>query len=135
MDRLSPAKRSWNMGRIKNKNTEPEVIVRRLLHNQGFRFRLHTKNLPGSPDIVLPKYKTVIFVHGCFWHRHSHCADATTPKTRTDFWESKFLENINRDKKNHAALLATGWKVLIVWSCEVRNTSQLLMRLTEEILG
>ena len=90
--------RSRNMSAIKSKNTKPEIAVRKLLHSMGYRFRLHRKDLPGSPDIVLPKYKTVIFVHGCFWHRHENCKYASTPKTRQEFWEAKFRENINRDK-------------------------------------
>ena len=100
--------RSRNMSAIKSKNTKPEIIVRKLLHSMGYRFRLHKKDLPGSPDIVLPKYKTVIFVHGCFWHRHHNCKFATTPKTRTEFWENKFKENIERDIKNQNKLKNLG---------------------------
>ena len=113
--------RSRNMSAIKSKNTKPEIAVRKLLHSMGYRFRLHSKNLPGSPDIVLPKYKTVIFVHGCFWHRHENCKYASTPKTRQEFWNKKFNENILRDKKNLEILSSLGWKIIIIWECEIRN--------------
>ncbi|MEE1573813.1 MAG: DNA mismatch endonuclease Vsr, partial [Candidatus Neomarinimicrobiota bacterium] len=98
MDRLTKEKRSWNMSRIKGKDTKPEIIVRSILHKAGFRFRLNRKDLPGKPDIVLPKYKSVILVHGCFWHRHPRCKYACTPKSRVKFWQKKFSENIERDK-------------------------------------
>ncbi len=113
--------RSRNMSAIKSKNTKPEIKVRKVLHSMGYRFRLHSKNLPGSPDIVLPKYKTVIFVHGCFWHRHQNCKYASTPKTRQEFWNKKFNENINRDKINQENLSSKGWKIIIIWECEIRN--------------
>ena len=117
--------RSRNMSAIKSKNTKPEIAVRKLLHSMGYRFRLHRKDLPGSPDIVLPKYKTVIFVHGCFWHRHQNCKYASTPKTRQEFWEAKFRENINRDKLNQENLSSKGWKIIIVWECETKNIENL----------
>ena len=113
--------RSRNMSAIKSKNTKPEIKVREILHSMGYRFRLHRKDLPGSPDIVLPKYKTVIFVHGCFWHRHENCKYASTPKTRQEFWEAKFRENINRDKLNQENLSSKGWKIIIVWECEIKD--------------
>ena len=113
--------RSRNMSAIKSKNTKPEIKVRKVLHSMGYRFRLHSKDLPGSPDIVLPKYKTVIFVHGCFWHRHENCKYASTPKTRQEFWNKKFNENILRDKKNLEILSSLGWKIIIIWECEIRN--------------
>ena len=113
--------RSRNMSAIKSKNTKPEIAVRKVLHSLGYRFRLHGKDLPGSPDIVLPKYKTVIFVHGCFWHRHQNCKYASTPKTRKDFWEAKFRENINRDKKHQENLSSMGWKIIIVWECAIKD--------------
>ena len=113
--------RSRNMSAIKSKNTKPEIAVRKLLHSMGYRFRLHRKDLPGSPDIVLPKYKTVIFVHGCFWHRHENCKYASTPKTRQEFWEAKFRENINRDKLNQENLSSKGWKIIVVWECEIKD--------------
>ena len=121
--------RSMNMSAIKSKNTKPEIKVRKVLHSMGYRFRLHRKDLPGSPDIVLPKYKTVIFVHGCFWHRHKNCKYASTPKTRQEFWEAKFRENINRDKLNQENLSSKGWKIIIVWECEIKDKDFDLNRL------
>ena len=121
--------RSRNMSAIKSKNTKPEIAVRKLLHSMGYRFRLHRKDLPGSPDIVLPKYKTVIFVHGCFWHRHENCKYASTPKTRQEFWEAKFRENIKRDKLNQENLSSKGWKIIIVWECEIKDKDFDLNRL------
>ena len=122
-------KRSRNMSAIRSKNTKPEIAVRKLLHSLGYRFRLHRKDLPGSPDIVLPKYKTVIFVHGCFWHRHQNCKYASTPKTRQEFWNKKFNENINRDKINQENLSSKGWKIIIVWECEIKDQDFDLNRL------
>ena len=122
-------RRSRNMSAIKSKNTKPEIAVRKLLHSMGYRFRLHRKDLPGSPDIVLPKYKTVIFVHGCFWHRHQNCKYASTPKTRQEFWNKKFNENINRDKINQENLSSKGWKIIIVWECEIKDQDFDLNRL------
>ena len=121
--------RSRNMSAIKSKNTKPEIKVRKVLHSMGYRFRLHSKDLPGSPDIVLPKYKTVIFVHGCFWHRHENCKYASTPKTRQEFWNKKFNENINRDKINQENLSSKGWKIIIVWECEIKDKDFDLNRL------
>ena len=121
--------RSRNMSAIKSKNTKPEIKVRKVLHSMGYRFRLHSKNLPGSPDIVLPKYKTVIFVHGCFWHRHQNCKYASTPKTRQEFWNKKFNENINRDKINQENLSSKGWKIIVVWECEINDKDFDLSRL------
>ena len=122
-DHLSPDRRSWNMSRIKGKNTKPEILVRKFLHGNGYRFRIHRKDLPGKPDIVLPKYKVVVFVHGCFWHRHKNCKYSSSPKTHTEFWEEKFRRNVERDKQNIADLESLGWKVLVVWECEVKNGS------------
>ena len=121
MDIYSKEKRSWNMSRIKSKDTTPERIVRSFLHRNGFRFRLHVKDLPGKPDIVLPKYKTVIEVRGCYWHRHEGCKDATTPSTNTDFWQKKFADNVARDKRTEQELKALGWNVIVVWECEICN--------------
>ena len=123
------ASRSKNMSAIKSKNTKPEVEVRKLLHSMGFRFRLHKKDLPGSPDIVLPKYKTVIFVHGCFWHRHRNCKYASNPKTRVEFWNKKFKDNIERDIKNQEKLKSLGWKLKIIWECETKNNDKLREKL------
>ena len=120
--------RSRNMSAIKSKNTKPEITLRKLLHSMGYRFRLHRKDLPGSPDIVLPKYKTVIFVHGCFWHRHENCKYASTPKTRQEFWNKKFKENINRDNLNQANLSLKGWKIIIIWECQLKGDKKKLIR-------
>lgn len=125
MDTLSKEKRSWNMSRIKAKDTKPELFVRSLLHRMGYRFRLHQKNLPGRPDIVLKKYRTVIFVHGCFWHRHTGCKFAYNPKSRQEFWQNKFSENKARDKKNCLELEKLGWKVQVIWECEIDNIERL----------
>jgi len=133
LDKLSPEKRSWNMSRICNKNTKPELLVRSLLHRLGFRFRLHRKDLPGKPDIVLPKHKTVIEVRGCFWHRHQGCKDASTPKTNTEFWETKFLNTVNRDKNNIEQLKKLGWNTIVVWECETANINKLTNKLTSAL--
>ena len=111
------------MSRIKGKNTKPEMLVRRFLHAQGFRYRLHDKKLPGKPDIVLPKYHTVIFVHGCFWHGHEHCKYYVVPKTRTEWWLNKINVNIANDEKAMVALKALSWKVINIWECELKPTT------------
>ena len=120
-DKHSKETRSYNMSMIKGKNTKPEMLVRRYLHARGFRYRLHTKNLPGKPDIVLPKYKTAIFVHGCFWHGHEGCKYFVTPKTNTDFWLNKINGNITNDNKVLVALKKEGWKIIVVWECELKK--------------
>lgn len=125
MDIISKEKRSWNMSRIRSKDTKPEKIVRSLLHRMGYRFRLHVKDLPGKPDIVLPKYKTVIFVHGCFWHRHKGCKYAYTPKSRIEFWEKKFADNIARFKIVKNELTHLKWKVVVIWECEIKSNEKL----------
>lgn len=107
------------MSGIRGTNTRPEIAVRRYLHVRGFRYRLHAKNLPGKPDIVLPKYRTVILVHGCYWHRHEGCRYATTPSTRRDFWLKKFQENVERDRRIRRKLKSLGWRVLVIWECEI----------------
>ena len=117
------------MRRVRPKDTKPELTVRRLLHRLGYRYRLHRRDLPGTPDIVFPGRRKVVFVHGCFWHRHRGCAAASTPKTRFEFWSRKFDENIERDARKIAALEAAGWAVLVVWSCEARNPDMLMQRL------
>jgi DNA mismatch endonuclease (patch repair protein) len=129
MDIFTKEKRSAIMSRVRSANTSPEIRVRRILHQLGYRFRLHRRDLPGTPDIVLPAHHSVILVHGCFWHRHDGCSDASMPNTRIGFWKEKFTENVNRDAKKTAALLALGWKVLIVWECELRNEGVLAERL------
>lgn len=113
------------MSRIRSANTKPELCVRSLLHRMGFRFRLHRKDLPGRPDIVLSRLKTVIFVHGCYWHRHPGCRFAYEPKSRVEFWTAKFRDNVERDKRNLDALEALGWRVLVIWECEVADQAHL----------
>ncbi len=132
-DILSKEKRSWNMSRIKGKDTKPELLVRSLLHRMGYRFRLHRKDLPGKPDIVLPKYNTVIFVHGCFWHRHKDCKYAYNPKSRASFWQNKFKENIERDNKKQAELKKIGWEVIVIWECDLRKVEELKMKIKKEL--
>lgn len=123
MDRISPEKRRWNMSRIRSNDTKPELMVRSFLFQRGFRFRLHVKNLPGHPDIVLPKYRTVVEVRGCFWHRHPGCKKTTTPSTHVDFWQKKFTDNIARDQRIEAELRRLGWHIIVIWECEVINGS------------
>lgn len=113
--------RSELMGKVRQKNTNPEIVVRRLLHRLGFRFRIHRNELPGTPDIVMPKYKLCIFVHGCFWHRHLGCRLATTPKTNAEFWREKFEKNVERDAAAHLALKNAGWRSEVIWECETRD--------------
>lgn len=113
--------RSRMMAGIKGKNTKPELVLRRALHARGFRFRLHGKEFPGCPDLVLPKHGAVIFVHGCFWHRHWNCRYTTNPSTRMEFWQGKFDANVARDSANKVALLSLGWRVATVWECGLRT--------------
>jgi len=115
--------RSYNMSRIRSKNTKPEMLVRKFLHKNGFRYRLHVKNLPGKPDIVLPKYKTVIFIHGCFWHGHEGCKYYVVPKTRTEWWLNKISGNILNDNNAEAALIEAGWKINKIWECDLKKLS------------
>lgn len=117
------------MRRIRGKDSAPELIVRRLLHSLGYRYRLHRKDLPGRPDIVFTTRRKVIFVHGCFWHRHPGCKFAYKPKTRLDFWSNKFQQNVQRDTRATAALTASGWSVLVVWECETSDAKLLTIRL------
>ena len=124
VDRVSEEQRSWNMSRIRGANTKPELQLRSLLHSAGYRFRLHDPKLPGRPDIILKKYRAVIFVHGCYWHRHSNCPNATTPGTRTNFWQAKFDDTVERDKRKTAELRGRGWRVITVWECELEKDPQ-----------
>ncbi|MBR5886681.1 MAG: DNA mismatch endonuclease Vsr [Akkermansia sp.] len=112
------------MSAIKGKNTKPEIVVRKVLHALGYRFRLHYKDLPGKPDIILPRYKTVIFVNGCFWHRHPGCRYASMPSTNVEFWRAKFRENVERDLKNYSRLRDMGWNVAVLWTCEIKSLVQ-----------
>lgn len=125
------ATRSYNMSRVKAKNTKPEMIVRKYLHAQGFRYRLHVKDLPGKPDIVLPKYKTVIFVHGCFWHGHEGCRKAQLPTTRTEWWRDKIEVNKANELKYSALLEERGWRIIIIWACDLspKKRDQALQKL------
>lgn len=121
MDKHTPEQRHRNMAAVKGKNTKPEVAIRKLLHAQGYRFRLHRKDLPGTPDIVLPKYKIAIFINGCFWHQHESCKHAALPSTRREFWKAKLTANKQRDTRNTAALQSLGYTVLTIWECEIKS--------------
>jgi DNA mismatch endonuclease (patch repair protein) len=122
-DRMSPQRRSSLMSRIRGKNTSPEIAVRRLAHSLGFRFRLHRRDLPGTPDLVFPRLRRAVLVHGCFWHHHQDpkCRNAVLPKTREEWWRAKLWANVARDARNLERLLAEGWTVLVLWECEVRS--------------
>lgn len=125
VDTLTPAQRSERMSRIRSKDTSPEVALRKALHALGLRFRLHDKRLPGKPDIVFPRFKTVVLIHGCFWHRHHGCSVATLPKSNTAFWQEKFDRNVERDQRNTDALTQMGWKIITVWECEIKSPDKL----------
>lgn len=131
VDTLTRERRSWNMSRIRGADTAPEKLVRSALHRAGYRFRLHAKHLPGRPDIVLVKHRTVVFVHGCFWHRHPNCRFAYSPKSRVTFWTEKFLANIERDRRNDRALRALGWRVVTVWECQAARPDRWLRKLRD----
>ncbi len=134
MDVVDAATRSRMMKGIRSKDTRPELTVRKYLHAQGFRYRLHSRKLPGSPDLVLPRYRVAIFVHGCFWHRHHECKYATTPANNAERWKLKFEANTERDARKEAMLRVAGWKVLIVWECELRqNPEERLRQLVSDI--
>ena len=130
-DKLSEARRSQNMAAIRSRNTKPELIVRRLVHSLGYRYRLHRKDLPGKPDLVFGPRQAVIFVHGCFWHMHPQagCLDARKPKSNRSYWLPKLKKNIERDARNLEELRLLGWRVLIIWDCETRNTDQVTNRI------
>lgn len=117
------------MSRVKGKSTAPEMTVRRLAHSLGMRFRLHKPDLPGRPDLAFPRYRTVVFVHGCFWHRHPGCKKATSPKSKVEYWEKKFRTNVERDARNATELEQMGWRVLTVWECETKNAELLKAKL------
>lgn len=128
-DKLTPERRSENMRSIRAKNTSPEMMVRRTVHRMGFRYRLHVPDLPGKPDLVLPRLKKIIEVRGCFWHQHSGCIDSHIPKSRADYWRPKLTKNVERDKLNQAKLIADGWEILTLWECELRDAEQIRKRL------
>jgi DNA mismatch endonuclease (patch repair protein) len=129
VDSLSPTERSKVMARVRSKNSRPELFVRRLVFALGYRYRLHAKDLPGHPDVVFRKLRKVIFVHGCFWHRHAGCALARFPKSRLDFWVPKLEGNKKRDKRNEGALRRHGWKVLTIWECQLKSLARLSVRI------
>lgn len=124
VDRVSSRKRSDIMRAVRGKNTKPELIVRSVAHHLGLRFKLHDSKLPGQPDLVFPRWETVLFVHGCFWHRHKGCAKATTPKSNIEFWEAKFSANQARDHLNIRDLKASGWRVLVIWQCQTKSNDE-----------
>ncbi|MGE8096360.1 very short patch repair endonuclease [Pseudomonas fluorescens] len=133
MDVVDQATRSRMMAAVRSINTRPELIVRRFLHAHGYRFRIHQKNLPGKPDIVLAKFRVCIFVHGCFWHHHPECRYATSPKTRCEFWNEKFSRNVARDIENVEALKVLGWRVLIIWECQLKKGQDTLDQLLQQL--
>lgn len=133
-DVFSRAKRSWIMSRVKNRDTAPELLVRLCIHNMGYRFRLHRKDLPGKPDIVLPRHNKLVFVHGCFWHGHRNCKRSKRPATRKRYWNAKIDGNIARYRKQQRKLRRMDWKVLTVWECETRSLEKLMKKL-ERFLG
>jgi len=134
-DNHSKEIRSYNMSKIKSDSTKPEEIVRKYLFSRGFRYRKNDKRVVGKPDVVLPKYKTIVFVHGCFWHMHENCPDFVLPKTNTEYWESKLFGNKARDERITSKLLENGWKVIVVWECELKTAikDERLSNLCEEI--
>lgn len=129
MDTLTPAERSARMALVRAKDTKPELLVRRLVHGMGYRYRLHRRDLPGTPDLVFPGRSKVIFIHGCFWHRHAGCALARLPKSRGDFWLPKLTANAERDARNVRALRQLGWGVLTIWECQLGDTAKLANRI------
>lgn len=133
VDVVDSATRSRMMAGIQGKNTKPELLVRKYLHGRGLRYRIHAKELPGKPDLIFPKFKAVVFVHGCFWHQHSGCKYATTPSSREIFWANKLSENVARNACQIAALNDLGWRVFVVWECELRNGKARLDLLYSEI--
>lgn len=135
MDTLTPEQRSERMSRVRGKDTKPEMRVRRIVHSMGYRYRLHRRDLPGNPDLVFPARRKVIFVHGCFWHRHSDCRLARLPKSRTEFWEAKLEGNRQRDIINRSRLLAEGWEVMVVWECTICKPIELQEQIRNYIDG
>ena len=127
-DRLSAEQRSRNMSHCRGKDTSIEIKVRKYLFHHGFRYRKNVKGLPGVPDIVLPKYRTVIFVHGCFWHRHPNCKKASMPATRVDFWQEKFQKNVLNDERHNEELQKLGWNVIVIWECEIKQDFETIMQ-------
>lgn len=135
MDTLDPVRRSANMSKVRGKDTGPELRVRSLAHRMGLRFRLHREDLPGTPDLVFPRHRLAVFVHGCFWHRHEGCRRATTPGTRREFWSTKFAATVERDARQTKALEDLGWRVLVVWECELKDDEALRNILMSALKG
>jgi DNA mismatch endonuclease (patch repair protein) len=134
MDKLTKERRSLNMSKIRSKDTLPEIRIRKALWYMGYRYRLHYKQLPGKPDIVIMKQKIVVFVHGCFWHRHANCIEASRPKTNSEYWETKINKNIERDKKHQEVIEQLGYKVFIIWECEVKEDIDENIKLLKKLL-
>ena len=129
MDTVTPATRSRMMAAVRGKNTKPELAVRALVHELGFRFRLHRTDLPGTPDLVFPRLRCVVFVHGCFWHRHPNCPATTTPEDNAEYWATKFRRNVERDRDAANELRTMGWQVLVIWQCQTRDAPRLRRKL------
>lgn len=129
-DTVNPEKRSEIMSRVRSRDTGPELVVRRIAHRLGFRYRLHRRDLPGCPDIVFPRYRSVVFVHGCFWHRHPNCKYASSPKTRVEYWQNKFHSNVVRDARNETLLRNLGWRVMVIWECETKDHERVAERIS-----
>ncbi|MBX3481818.1 MAG: DNA mismatch endonuclease Vsr [Caulobacter sp.] len=135
MDTVDPLSRSANMSKVRNKDTGPEIFVRRVAHRMGLRFRLHRKDLPGTPDLVFPKHRLAVFVHGCFWHRHEGCRRASMPSTRVEFWEAKFAATVARDARQIEQLKLLGWRVIVIWECTLKNEQKLQDVLSSAVFG
>jgi DNA mismatch endonuclease (patch repair protein) len=133
VDHITAEHRSWNMSRIRSRDTNPELAVRRMLHDLGYRFRLNRTDLPGKPDVVLPKYRIAIFVHGCFWHQHRGCIDCSDPKTNSKYWRPKLLANVQRDRKYRRRLIGLGWIPMVIWECQTPKREQLRERLNRKL--
>ncbi len=132
-DKLSAKRRSWNMSRIRSRDTNPELVVRRALRDLEYRYRLHRRDLPGKPDIALAKYHVAIFVHGCFWHQHTGCIDCSKPKTNAKYWRPKLLANVRRDRKYRRRLRRVGWTPIVIWECQTKKAEQLYDRLERKL--
>lgn len=132
-DKLSAIRRSWNMSRIRSRDTNPELAVRRALHKLGYRYRLHRRDLPGKPDIAISKYRIALFVHGCFWHQHSGCIDCSNPKTNMKYWRPKLLANVQRDRKHRRRLHRIGWVPIVIWECQTQKPEALRNRLIRKV--
>jgi DNA mismatch endonuclease (patch repair protein) len=135
MDTVSKEQRSLNMSKIRSKDTLPELLIRKALWRMGYRYRLHCKKLPGKPDIVIVKHRIVIFVHGCFWHRHKNCIEASRPKTNSEYWETKIAKNVERNKKHKREIEKLGWKVIIIWECNVKKDININTILLNKLLN